>query len=246
LRGKGNLGELWETILDVRLKEIVDKIKNKSLREKVANLIENPSIEIDGKMYTGIALEQSPAGISHHHSYAGGFIEHVVATTEIALNLCSVIKKIYHGKVDKDLVLAGVLLHDILKPLTYEEKNGTYMSTPLAERMDHLTLIVSELVRRGFSLDLIHVVCAHHGGDAGPVWPRTVEALVCHLADVTDSRLNSEVLRAARYLSREATGEELQPTSSKEAFKVVNSKVTEGWKGVRKTVEKIRQKRIGA
>ena len=246
MRGKGNLGELWETILDVRLKEIVDKIKNKSLREKVANLIENPSIEIDGKMYTGIALEQSPAGISHHHSYAGGFIEHVVATTEIALNLCSVIKKIYHGKVDKDLVLAGVLLHDILKPLTYEEKNGTYMSTPLAERMDHLTLIVSELVRRGFSLDLIHVVCAHHGGDAGPVWPRTVEALVCHLADVTDSRLNSEVLRAARYLSREATGEELQPTSSKEAFKVVNSKVTEGWKGVRKTVEKIRQKRIGA
>lgn len=230
----------------MRLKEIVDKIKNKSLREKVANLIENPSIEIDGKMYTGIALEQSPAGISHHHSYAGGFIEHVVATTEIALNLCSVIKKIYHGKVDKDLVLAGVLLHDILKPLTYEEKNGTYMSTPLAERMDHLTLIVSELVRRGFSLDLIHVVCAHHGGDAGPVWPRTVEALVCHLADVTDSRLNSEVLRAARYLSREATGEELQPTSSKEAFKVVNSKVTEGWKGVRKTVEKIRQKRIGA
>jgi len=232
--------------LDARLKKIIDKIEKKPLREKVANLIENPSIEIEGKVYTGIPLEQSPAGISHHHSYPGGFIEHVVATTEIALNLCNVIRQIYHGKVDRDLVLAGVILHDIFKPLTYEEKDGTYISTPLAERMDHLTLIVSELVRRGFSLDLIHIVCAHHGGDAGPVWPRTVEALVVHLADITDSRLNSEVLRAARYLSREATGEELQPANSKEAFEIVNSKVAEGWKGVQKTVEKIKQKRIVA
>lgn len=229
--------------MDASLKKIVGKIKDKSLRDKVANLIENPSIEIEGKTYTGLALEQSPAGLSHHHSYPGGFIEHVVATSEVALNLCSIIKRIYHGKVDRDLVLAGVILHDIYKPLTYEEKDGTYVSTPLAERIDHLTLIVSELVRRGFSLDLIHIVCAHHGGDAGPVWPRTVEALVVHLADVTDSRLNSEVLRVARYLSREATGEELQPANSKEAFEIVNSKQAEGWKGVRKAMEKIKQKR---
>jgi len=232
--------------LDTRLKKIIDKIKDKSLRKKVTNLIENPCIEIEGKTYTGLSLEQSPAGLSLHHSYAGGFIEHVLATTEIALNLCNIIKRIYHGKVDEDLVLAGVILHDIFKPLTYEEKEGAYVSTPLAERIDHLTLIVSELVRRGFSLNLIHIVCAHHGGDAGPVWPRTVEALVCHLADITDSRLNSEVLRAARYLSREATGEELQPASSREAFEIVNSKATEGWKGVQKNVEKIKQKRIGA
>ena len=232
--------------MDVRLKKIVDKIKNKSLREKVANLIENPSIEIAGHTYTGLSLEQSPAGMSHHHSYPGGFIEHVVATSEVALNLCNIIKRIYHGKVDTDLVIAGVILHDIYKPLTYEEKDGTYISTPLAERIDHLTLIVSELVRKGFSLDLIHIVCAHHGGDAGPVWPRTVEALAVHLADITDSRLNSEVLRAARYLSREATGEELTPTNSKEAFEVVNSKQAEGWKGVQKTIEKIKQKRTEA
>jgi len=232
--------------LDARLKKIIDKIKNKPLREKVTVFLENPSIEIEGKTYTGLSLEQSPAGMSRHHSYSGGFIEHVVATTEIALNLCNVIKNVYHGKVDKDLVVAGVILHDIYKPLTYEEKEGTYVSTPLAERIDHLTLIVSELVRRGFPLSLIHIVCAHHGGQAGPVWPRTIEALVCHLADITDSQLNGEVLRAARYLSREATGEELQILKSKEAFEIVHSKVVEGWSGVQKTVEKIKQKRISA
>jgi putative nucleotidyltransferase with HDIG domain len=234
-----------ETKLNPQLETIVNKIKNESLRDKVAELLENPVMKINGKLYTGMPLETSPAGISRHHSYPGGFVEHVVATSEIALTLCNIVKKIYHGKVDVDLMLAGVLLHDIFKTLTYEEENGTYRATPLAERLDHLTLIVSEMVRRGFPLNLIHVVCAHHGGQAGPVWPRTIEALVCHLADVTDSRLNGEVLRAARYLSRQATGEELQILSSKEAFEIVHSKVAEGWSGVQKTVEKIKRKRIG-
>jgi len=233
--------------LDPRLKKIIAKIKDESLREKVSKFVENPKIEIGGKVYMGMPLDSSPAGISHHHSYPGGFIEHVASTTEIALALCNVTKRVYHGKVDTDLVISGAILHDIFKPLTYEvEENGTYRVTPLAERLDHLTLIVSEMVRRGFPLDLIHIVCAHHGGEAGPIWPRTIEALVCHLADITDSRLNGEVLRAARYLSREATGEELDILASKEAFEIVHSKVVEGWDGVRKTVEKIRQKRLGA
>jgi len=231
--------------LDSRLKKFVDKIKDKSLREKVIEIIENPTIEIEGKVYSGLPLEASPAGMSRHHSYPGGFIEHVVATTEIALNLCNIIERIYHGKVDKDLVISGAILHDIFKPLMYRVKeNGSYGATPLAERLDHLTLIVSELVRKGLPLNLIHIVCAHHGGEAGPIWPRTVEALVCHLADATDSRLDGEVLRAARYLSREATGEELYRLTSKEAFEIVHSKVVEGWDGVKKTVEKIKRKRF--
>jgi len=231
--------------LHPQLKKLVNKIKDKNLREKVVQFLENPAIEIGGKVYTGMPLGISPAGMSRHHSYPGGFIEHVVATTEIALNLCNIIERVYHGKVDRDLVISGAILHDIFKPLTYRaEENGTYRPTPLAERLDHLTLIVSEMVRRDFPLDLIHIVCAHHGGEAGPIWPRTIEALVCHLADVTDSRLNGEVLRAARYLSREATGEELDIVSSKEAFEVVHSKVVGGWDGVKKTVEKIRRKRL--
>jgi len=231
--------------LHPQLKKLVNKIEDETLREKVVRFLENPAIEINGKVYKGMPLDVSPAGMSRHHSYPGGFIEHVVATTEIALNLCNIIERVYRGKVDRDLVISGAILHDIFKPLTYQaEENGTYRGTPLAERLDHLTLIVSEMVRRGFPLDLIHIVCAHHGGEAGPIWPRTIEALVCHLADVTDSRLNGEVLRAARYLSREATGEELDIVSSKEAFEVVHSKVVEGWDGVKKNVEKVRRKRL--
>ena len=230
--------------MDPRLKRVAYKIRDKKLREKVIRFIENPTIEIEGKTYEGVPLEVSPAGLSHHHSYRGGYIEHVVATAEIALKLCNVVEKVYKGKVNRDLVLAGVLLHDIFKTLTYMEKeNGTFGASPLAERLDHLTLIVSEMVRRGFPLHLIHIVCAHHGYQYGPIGPRTLEALICHLADITDSKLNGEVLRAAQYLAKEATGMELPQITGKEAFQIVHAKTSKGWEGVKKTVEKLQKKR---
>ncbi|MGD8505717.1 MAG: HD domain-containing protein [Candidatus Bathyarchaeota archaeon] len=230
--------------MNPRLKKVVNKIQDRRLRKKIIQFIENPTIEIEGKIYEGVPLETAPAGLSHHHSYPGGYIEHVVAVAEIASTLCDVVERVYHGKVNRDLVLAGVLLHDISKPLTYmEKKDGSFGVSPLAERLDHLTLIVSEMVRRDFPLHLVHIVCAHHGHRYGPIGPRTTEALVCHLADVTDSRLNGEVLRAAQFLAREATGMELRQITGKEAFQIVHAKTVKSWEGTKKTVEQIKQKR---
>jgi putative nucleotidyltransferase with HDIG domain len=229
--------------LNAQLRRIINLIKNRQLREKVAEVVENPHVKIGKTSYSGLPLEESPAGLSRHHSYPGGFIEHVVATAEIALNLCDVAGKVYGGKVNRDVVVAGVMLHDIFKPLTYDVEGESYKVTNLGEYLDHLTLVAAELIRRGFPLELVHVVCSHHGGQAGPMWPRTVEALICHLADQADSQLNGEVLRAAKYLSRSVTGEELSLLTSKEAFEIVHSKTVEGWKGVSETVEKIRRKR---
>jgi len=231
--------------LKPELKKLINEIRDKSLREKVARFVADPTVKIEGKVYKGLPLESSPAGVSHHHAYPGGFVEHVVSTTQVALTLCDVVENVYRGKVDRDLVVAGSILHDIFKPSTYmEREDGTYGVTPLAERLDHLTLIVSELVRRGFPLDLIHIAGAHMGWQHGPIGPRTAEALIVHLADVADSRLNGEVLRAAQYLSRVATGMELERITSSEAFEIVRSKTLKGWNGVKKTVEKIREKRL--
>ncbi|NIR15481.1 MAG: hypothetical protein GWN86_16770, partial [Desulfobacterales bacterium] len=52
------------------------------------------------------------------------------------------------------------------------------------------------------------------------------------------------VLRAARYLSRESTGQELKYVNAEEAFKIVDSKVVGGWEGAKKTTEKIRRDRM--
>ncbi len=230
-------------MLNPKLRALAEKIHDKNLREKVIQLLENPTFEIEGKRYSGLPLEVSPAGRSHHHCYPEGLIEHIVSTANIALAMCNSVEKIYHGKVNRDFVIAGILLHDIFKPITYAaNESGSYSSTHLADYMDHLSLVISELVRRDFPLDIVHVVSAHHG-DYGPIRPHTIEALICHLADLIDSRLNGEILNAARYLARRAVGEELFGLTSKEAFEIILSKSIEGWESVAKTVEKIKRKR---
>jgi 7,8-dihydroneopterin 2',3'-cyclic phosphate phosphodiesterase len=231
--------------LDRRLKRLVDRIENKSLRKKTLEFLENLAVKIEGKPCSGLSLDVAPAGLSRHHSYPSGLIEHTVATTEIALNLCDVVEKVYGGKVKRDFVLAGAILHDALKPLTYEvRENGSYATNSLGTYLDHVNLAISETIRRGFPLEVVHIIAAHHGGEAGPVWPRTVEALICHLADLADSRLNGEVLRAAHYLSREATGVDLVLYNSRDAYEIVNAKVSKGWDGVRVAVKKIEKKRL--
>lgn len=230
-------------MLNPELEALSRKIRDENLREKVVELLKNPTFEIDGKKHLGLPFDVSPAGRSNHHCYPGGYVEHIVSTTNIALSICSSVEKVYHGKVNRDLVLAGVLLHDVFKPVTYlMNENGSYDSTRLADYLDHLSLAVSELVRRDFPIELVHIVSAHHG-NYGPIRPHTIEALICHLADLTDSRLNGEVLSAAAYLSRKATGQELFGINSKEAFEIVRSKAIEGWEGVGKTVTSIKQKR---
>ncbi|MEM2394587.1 MAG: HD domain-containing protein, partial [Candidatus Bathyarchaeia archaeon] len=106
-------------MLHPKLEALTRKISDENIRRKVVELLENPVFEINGKVYSGLPLDSSPAGLSHHHCYPGGYIEHVVSTANIALALCDSVEKIYHGKVNRDLVIAGVLLHDLFKPLTY-------------------------------------------------------------------------------------------------------------------------------
>ncbi len=230
-------------LLHPEFEELANKIHDEKLRKKVIELLESPTFELDGKKYSGLPLDVSPAGLSHHHCYPGGYVEHVVSTANLAIAMCGSVKTVYHGKVNRDLVIAGVLLHDVFKPATYRmNENGSYSSTRLADYLDHLSIATSELVRRGFPLELVHVVAAHHG-DYGPIRPHSIEALICHLADFTDSRLNGKILSAASYLARKAGGEKLRGLTSKEAFEIVYSKTVEGWEGAKKTIEKMKRRR---
>lgn len=157
----------------------------------------------------------------------------------MALALCDVVEEVYGGRVDRDIVVAGVLLHDVFKPVTYSlGKGGRFGSGGLGEFLDHNSLVIAELIRRDFPVEVVHAVAASHG-EYGPIRPHSVEALICHLADYTDSRLNGEVLSAASFLMRKHVGQELFGLSSKEAFEIVNTKNAEGESGVAKAFKKI-------
>ncbi|MEG2343951.1 MAG: HDIG domain-containing protein, partial [Acidaminococcaceae bacterium] len=66
------------------------------------------SIVLSGEVYQQFLI--NPAGMRLHHAYVGGLLHHSVAVAEIALALANKI-----GKVDRNLVLVGALLHDLGK-----------------------------------------------------------------------------------------------------------------------------------
>ena len=227
--------------MDKRLLIIVNKIRNKDLRKRVYRVLEKPSIRIGDRTYSGLPVDKAPASVWHHHNYPGGFVEHTIALYELCMSLSRIVEDIYNCRVDRDLVICGILLHDVFKPATYRERgNGRYGRSGLAERLDHLTLASAELIRRGFPLDAVHVVAASHGRQYGPIGPMTIEALICHLGDYTEANLNGEMLSAARFMTREITGQEPQTLTGKEAFKIVRTKTDKGWDGLKQYFDKTR------
>jgi len=213
------------------VEKLTTKIRDKALRGKVFDLLRNPKLDLD---YPCLSIEECPAGAYQHHSYNGGLLQHTIGVAKLSLTLCDLIEEVYGGKVDRDTVVAGALIHDLMKCYTYEPRgDGSYASSPLGDKVDHLTLLVAELYRRGFPVEIIHVAASHHG-DISPVKPKTMEALIVSIADLADSELSRKTLRAAEYLLRQMGESQPKINSSREALDIVHVKSKEGWEGVRK------------
>ena len=213
------------------IERLAEEIKDEALRGKVIDLLRSPKLDIDSPC---LPVEECPAGSYQHHSYSGGLLQHTIGVTKLSVTLCDLVEGVYGGKVDRDTVLAGALIHDIMKIYTYEARgDGSYMSSAFGEKIDHLTLLVAELYKRGFPVDVIHVVASHHG-DVSPVKPKTMEALIVSIADLADSELSRKTLRAAEYLLRQMGESQPKLGSSQEALNLVQTKNKNGWDGVRK------------
>ncbi|OGD59369.1 hypothetical protein A3K78_08405 [Candidatus Bathyarchaeota archaeon RBG_13_52_12] len=213
------------------VEKLTMQIKDRKLRKMVLNLLRDPKLDLDCPC---LSFEECPAGAYQHHSYSGGLLQHTIGVTKLSLTLCDLVEEIYGGKVDRDTVVAGALIHDVMKTYTYETRSdGSYVSSPLGEKVDHLTLLVAELYKRGFPVEVIHVAASHHG-DISPVKPKTMEALIVSIADLADSELSRKTLRAAEYLLRQMGESQPKINSSREALNLVQVKSKEGWDGIRK------------
>ncbi len=177
------------------LRRVLSEIKDRKFRRRVRVFMEEAlkRIEAEG----GLSFFEAPAGRYQHHSYAGGLVEHTLATVKLAIAMVENLAEYYGVKdVNRDYVVAGALLHDLYKPLIYKaEAEGSYSLSKVGSRLDHLTLLLAEAYRE-FPLDFLHVLAASHG-EWGPISPRTIEALIVHLADLMDSRLAGEIQKAA-------------------------------------------------
>ena len=210
---------------------LVDRIENKELRGTVKAFLKNPPSDLDAH---ALPLELCPAGAYQHHSYNGGLLQHTLGVTKLALTLSDLVESLYGGTVERDTVLAGAILHDVMKCYCYEETSeGVFRTSDFGGKVDHLSLMVGEMMKRDFPLDVVHVVASHHG-DVGPTKPKSVEALIVSVADLADSDLNGKLLRAAEYLLRRTGAYRPKLSSSKEALDVVTTKDREGWEGLRR------------
>ncbi len=151
--------------------------------------------------------EQCPASLRGHHAALGGLLKH---TTEVAAIARTV------GRAcgaDHELVLAGVLLHDIGKLEAYAWR-GAFAHTEAGALIGHVVLGALMLDRRLADLRpplpaaerdiLMHLILSHHGRleFGSPVPPATLEAEVLHWADNASAKTASfaQALREAENL----------------------------------------------
>ena len=139
----------------------------------------------------------APAAKAMHHPYLGGLLEHV-------LSMCGLADKVaahYKGVVDRDLLIAGSILHDIGK--IYElEYSRSFGYTDEGKLIGHITMgveLVDEKIKTiaGFPPELAmhvkHLMLSHHRllEFGSPKRPKTIEAVVlCYLDDL-DAKVNA-------------------------------------------------------
>ena len=157
--------------------------------------------------------DQCPASISGHHAILGGLLRHTWEVGTMARALCRTVP------ADPDLLLAGVLLHDIGKIEAYswnrafEVTNRGYLlghvalgSQMLNERAGHSDPAVAPVAE----LDLLqHLILSHHGKleFGAPVEPMTLEAELLHHAD--DASAKSDSMAKAVAAQDNFNGDEL-------------------------------------
>lgn len=141
--------------------------------------------------------QQCPASLRGHHAAIGGLLKH---TTEVAAIARTIARAC---GADQELVLAGVLLHDIGKLESYSWQ-GAFEYTDPGSLVGHVVLGALMFDRRlrrepeppcteAEREILLHLILAHHGRLewGSPVPPLTLEAEVLHWADNASAKTAS-------------------------------------------------------
>lgn len=140
------------------------------------------------------AFLQVPAASRNHHEYVSGLAYHVVCMLRLAKCLVEL-----YPTLDRDLLYAGVILHDLGK---VRELSGPVKTTYTLEGklLGHITIMVTEIKEAAIELGiegeevlmLQHLVLTHHSKAewGSPKAPLLREAEILHLIDTIDAKMN--------------------------------------------------------
>ena len=186
-----DIGQLKEELNSVRDK--VDDPHIKKLLDKIFN---------DSQMMESFCL--APAAKNYHHSYLGGLLEHSVSVAQLALLMCD-----HYPGLNKSLLIAGALLHDIGKIREFNYGNRIDYSTE--GRLKGHIVIGDQIVAKAVEsvkdfpeetkLNLSHLILSHQGEPeyGAAVRPKTREAVILNIVDNADAKVNGWMLIAKKY-----------------------------------------------
>lgn len=110
-------------------------------------------------------------------------IDHVRAVTQCALRLAEVMINFYaeEVKINRDILLAGALLHDVGKLLEISFQEDKFVKTRSGELLRHPFSGAALAARYDLPLEVIHIIAGH--SKEGDSWKRTIEGIIIHHAD---------------------------------------------------------------
>lgn len=168
------------------LHKIVSSFKNDDIRNILLEIL---SIKKEKLLYY-------PAAKSNHHSIKGGLLYHILSMIKLGEKICEL-----YSIVNKELLFAGIILHDIEKT---EEMNSSELGivstyTVEGQLLSHLiqgiTLVdrVSSKVEASSEIRMLlqHMILSHHYEPeyGSPIKPMIIEAELLHYIDVIDARM---------------------------------------------------------
>lgn len=135
-------------------------------------------------------FKRHPGAVRNHHAYIGGLLQHTLEVAEAALDQCA-----RNGRINKDLLLASALVHDIGKVREIEvDTLGLPVGfTKEGKLLRHISLgmeLVGQACREvqveeEVEVILKHCILSHHGQAewGSPVAPMLLEAELLHYLD---------------------------------------------------------------
>jgi len=168
------------------LQAAVAALKNPWIKRLLESVVNDPAIVPK--------LKRAPAAMGMHHAFVGGLLEHTVSLIGLGRAVAE-----HYPELDADVLLAGIVLHDIGKidELSYERATSYTTAGRLLGHITIGTLLVREKIKAiaGFPEPLAilieHLILSHHGTHefGSPSLPQTREAIALHFLDDMDSKM---------------------------------------------------------
>jgi 3'-5' exoribonuclease len=181
-----NIEDMWSELL-----EILRGIKDGPLRMLIKKFVEDRDLVAK--------VKRAPAAMQMHHPFIGGLVEHTLNVARAAKVLLPL-----YPKLNADLVLAGVFLHDIGKAAELSA-SPSINYTDRGQLVGHITIAVVWLHEKAAAVAeqsgqplpekttqlLEHIILSHHGSYefGSPKLPMIPEAFFIHYLDNLDAKM---------------------------------------------------------